>query len=74
MEKMTEYVNEIKSVFDGSVRIGYIARRSSIIGWADHMPDGWMITFGLSYPSYWCGNYKTRKEAVMALKEEEQVA
>lgn len=67
---MREYRHQIKSVFENGMRIGFIARRSAIIGWACDLPDGWMIIHALSYaPCQWWGNFKTRKEAVSALKK-----
>ena len=67
-----QYVNEIKSVFQGNVRIGYIARKSAVMGCVDNIPNGWIAAPEPSYTSNWSGNYKTRKEAIVALKESNQ--
>lgn len=62
---------QIKSIYEGNMRIGFIARRSTIIGCTDSIQDGWMAVEKLSYPPcFWWGNYNTRKEAAEALKAE----
>ena len=54
----------IKEVYKGSLLLGFISRRSNIIGCAQEIPDGWMIS---KNKKDWSGNYRTRKLAREAL-------
>lgn len=61
---MNSQNNQIKSIWHNNIHIGFIARRSSVIGCAQEIPDGWMIN---TDKRNWSGNFKTRKLAREAL-------
>ena len=65
---MRIYKNEIKSVFEDDICIGYIARRSAILRTTKGINDMWMYSPTIVAPM-WLGNYLTRKEAIEALNE-----
>ena len=62
-----KYINSIQEVLVNDITIGFIARRSVIVGIALDIPDGWMITRSIN-PTLWSGNYSTRKEAREAME------
>ena len=64
---MINYHAQIQSVFVNDIRIGFIARRSIIIGCTQEIPDGWMCTKNIVKPE-WFGNFPKRKEARKAIE------
>lgn len=70
MEMKHKYINSIKEVTTDDITIGFIARRSVILGVNQETIDGWMVTKSVN-PTLWAGNYTTRKEAREALNKGE---
>lgn len=65
---MTDYKSEILSIFEDNICIGFMARRSVILGLSNEIPDGWMITKDIKNP-VWKGNYSIRKKAKEELNQ-----
>ena len=63
-----KYLNSIQEVVTDGITVGFIARRSVIIGIDQHTPDGWMITKSVVKP-FWIGGYKNRKDAREVLEK-----
>lgn len=61
------YLNSVHEVIVDDITIGFIARRSVIVGIHQEVSDGWMITKKITQ-SLWSGNFETRKEARLALE------
>lgn len=69
---MTEYTSEIKSVNCRGKRIGFIARRSAIFGFAQDIEDTWCATTNIIAPE-WITSFANRKEARLYLVGKQEV-
>lgn len=56
------YKNEILSLFDKGMCIGFICRRSVVYGITQGIENGWIATQSMHEPK-WKGNFPTRKAA-----------
>ena len=64
-----KYHNTIKEVIDEQdMRIGFIARFSTIYGCSQHQPNGWVASESVIKP-FWFGNFAKRSHAVKELKK-----